>query len=201
MSSESPETRKARVPPVRSHGPTERPATMPFVRSQRMSAHVEAWTRMAITDRSRRRLAISSPDVGALRGVARRTRLVRVVLVLAAVGLLLAAAASARSDPGHAQGLLPGGTTGVVILDVSLSIADEDYLRVRRTVAQLIADRSSVGLIIFSDVPYELLPPGTPARALRPLLRLLVPPQLGSAVNPWSNTFSAGTRISAAIEL
>ena len=32
--------------------------------------------------------------------------------------------------------------------------------------------------------PYELLPPGTPASELRPLLRLLVPPRLGTAGQP-----------------
>jgi len=149
----------------------------------------------------RGRSGIQSADAGALGGLVLRTRIVRGVLVTAVVGLLLAAAISARAGEAHEQGLLPGGTTGVVILDVSLSIADEDFARTRRSVAELIADRSAVGLIVFSDVPYELLPPGTPADALRPLLRLLVPPRLGSPVTPWSTSFSAGTRISVALRL
>ena len=33
------------------------------------------------------------------------------------------------------------------------------------------------------------------------MLRLLVPPKLGPPVNPWTQTFRAGTRISAALEL
>jgi von Willebrand factor type A domain len=147
------------------------------------------------------RSVIPSPDAGALRGVGLRTRIVRGVLVTAVVGLLVAAAWSARAAGAREQGLLPGGSTGVVILDVSQSISDEDYAQERRSIAQLIADRSAVGLIVFSDVPYELLPPGTPANALRPLLRLLVPPRLGSAVTPWSTSFSAGTRISVALKL
>lgn len=33
------------------------------------------------------------------------------------------------------------------------------------------------------------------------MLRLLVPPKLGTPVNPWTGTFRAGTRISTALEL
>ncbi len=54
---------------------------------------------------------------------------------------------------------------------------------------------------MFSDVPYELLPPGTPAAELKPLLRLLVAPRLGPIRTPWTQTFRAGTRISVALEL
>ena len=53
---------------------------------------------------------------------------------------------------------------------------------------------------MFSDVPYELVPPGTPAGELRPLLRLLAPRKKGP-LNPWSAGFSAGTQISSAIEM
>ena len=42
----------------------------------------------------------------------------------------------------------------------------------------------SIGLVVFSDVPYELLPPGTPASELRPMLRLLVPPRARTAREP-----------------
>ncbi len=58
-----------------------------------------------------------------------------------------------------------------------------------------------VGLVVFSDVPYELLPPGTPASELEPLLRLLEPGPSGPPANPWWGTFRAGTRISSALEL
>jgi hypothetical protein len=54
---------------------------------------------------------------------------------------------------------------------------------------------------VFSDIPYELLPPGTPASEMKPILRLLVPPRPGPVVNPGVQTFRAGTRISAALEL
>lgn len=147
-----------------------------------------------------RALAVETYDAGALRLVSLRTRLLRAVLVAAAVVLLGLAAWSARGlDPG-APGLLPG-SGGVLVVDLSLSIGEEDYDVIRRTVRRLVDDEASVGLEIFSDVGYELLPPGTPASELRPLLRYLVPPELGPPVNPWSGSFRAGTRISSALEL
>ena len=150
---------------------------------------------------SRRRSGISSHDVAALRGPVRRTIGIRLVLVIGALVLLAAAAASASNLETRERGLLPSGSTGVVVLDLSLSIADEDYLAVRRALRRLVADDAPIGLVVFSDVAYELLPPGTPASELRPMLRLLVPPALGPPVNPWSQTFRAGTRISSALAL
>jgi len=155
------------------------------------------WARW-LTKRGR---GVHSHDVGALRAATRRARLLRGALVVAALVLLGAAAASARELETQERGLLPDGTTGVVVVDLSLSIADEDYNAVRRSLRRLIAEDSRIGLVVFSDVAYELLPPGTPASELRPMLRLLVPPKLGPPINPWSSTFRAGTRISAALEL
>jgi len=144
--------------------------------------------------------AIDSHDAGRMRLASLRTRFLRLVLIAAAVVALALAVWSARGlDPGT-PGLLPG-STGVLVMDLSLSIGDEDYDAVRRTVRRLIDDDVSVGLVIFSDVGYELLPPGTPASELRPLLRFLVPPKLGPPVNPWSGSFRAGTRISSALEV
>jgi hypothetical protein len=69
----------------------------------------------------------------------------------------------------------------------------------------------SIGLVIFSDTAYELLPPGTPAAELRPLLRFLKPTKRPPEVfrddrpyympDPWSQTFRSGTRISDALNL
>jgi hypothetical protein len=153
----------------------------------------------------RKRPAVDSHDARALRVVSLRTRLLHVGLVVAAVALLVLATASARGlDPGK-PGLLPEGS-GVLVIDLSLSIGEEDYKVIRRTVRRLIDDDRSMGLVIFSDLAYELLPPGTPASELRPLLRYLVPRRAtrvdaGLPVNPWSESFSAGTRISSALEL
>ncbi len=65
-----------------------------------------------------------------------------------------------------------------------------DYVTIRRTLRRLVAEEASIGLVVFSDVPYELLPPGTPAAELRPLLRLLIAPRLGPVQNPWTQTFT-----------
>ena len=146
-------------------------------------------------------VAVDSHDARALRAAAIRTRIVRVGLVAAALALLTGAAASARSFETRERGLLPDGSTGVVVLDLSLSIANEDYRTVRAAVRRLIVEDAPIGLVVFSDVPYELLPPGTPASEMRPMLRLLVPPRLGAIVNPWSQTFRSGTRVSAALAL
>ena len=150
---------------------------------------------------ARRATVVDSHDVGAFSVAAWRTRLLRFALAGACVGLLAAAAASASSLDTREQALIPSETTGVVVVDLSLSIGDEDYNVVRGALHRLIAEDASIGFVVFSDVAYELLPPGTPASALRPMLRLLVPPRLGAPVNPWSQSFRSGTRISSALDL
>ncbi len=89
------------------------------------------------------------------------------------------------------------------MIDVSLSIAEANYIDVRRTLRQLIRIDAPVGLVFFSDIPYELLPPGTPASELEPLLGVLQPSKSKAAppINPWWDSYRAGTRISAAMEL
>jgi hypothetical protein len=134
-------------------------------------------------------------------GATLRARILQVVFGAAAVALVLAAVASARGLETSPPGLIPSGSTGVVVVDLSLSIEDQDYRAVRIAFRQLIADDASIGLVVFSDIPYELLPPGTPASELKPMLRLLVPPRLGPIVNPWTVTFRAGTKVSAALQL
>ncbi|MCS7007975.1 MAG: vWA domain-containing protein [Thermoleophilia bacterium] len=149
--------------------------------------------------RGSRRLSIPSPDVRALARIERRTRLLAVGLNAAVLALLVAAVTAARDLDTRDPGLLPRGTSGVVVIDLSLSIADEDYADVRRVLRGVAEGDERIGLVIFSDVPYELLPPGTPARELRSVLRLLVP--TGGKPHPWAQGFRAGTRISAALEL
>jgi hypothetical protein len=145
--------------------------------------------------------AVDSHDVGALRAEISRTVVVRLVLAGVALSLVLAAAAAARDPVARERALIPQDRVGVVVLDLSLSITDDDYATIRRTLRRLVAEEASIGLVVFSDVPYELLPPGTPAVELQPFLRLLVAPRLGPVQNPWTQTFRAGTRISVALAL
>jgi hypothetical protein len=151
--------------------------------------------------RSRRAAGVDTHDVGAFRRVIGRTGIVRLVLAGSALALVLAAAASARDPSTNDTALIPPDRVGVVVLDLSLSITDDDYATIRRTLRRLVAEEGTIGLVVFSDVPYEMLPPGTPAAELKPLLRLLVAPRLGPVQNPWTQTFRAGTRISVALEL
>jgi hypothetical protein len=150
--------------------------------------------------RRSRATRIDSPDTGALGRPRWRARVLQVLFTALSLALLLAAAANARNLDTRDPGLLPRGTTGVVVIDLSLSITDADYASVRRVLRGLAADDARIGLVIFSDVAYELLPPGTPSSELQPVLRLLESrgePQ----PNPWTQSFRAGTRISSALEL
>ena len=158
-------------------------------------------TRRRLDPRSERRTGVDSHDVASLRNVVGRTNALRLVLAGTAVALLLTAAAAARDPATRERALIPQDRVGVVVLDLSLSITDTDYTVIRSTLRRLVAEEASIGLVVFSDVPYELLPPGTPARELKPFLRLLVAPRLGPVQNPWTQTFRAGTRISVALDL
>lgn len=149
----------------------------------------------------RRVTGIPNADTGALHRVARRTRIVRWLLAATACALLTAALAAARGLDPESGKLVPGGRSGVVVLDVSLSIIDRDYRRVRSVLERLVAAGSPVGLVVFSDVSYELLPPRTPASELRPLLRFFTLTGGQLPRNPWGPSFRAGTRISVALKL
>ena len=148
--------------------------------------------------------SVDSHETQVLRRVSLRTRVLQAVLVMAALALFAQATASARAlDPAKPT-FLPE-RSGVLVLDLSLSIGEKDYAAIRQTLRRLIDDDGSMGLVIFSDLAYELLPPGTPSAELSPLVRYLVPRRGGAdearPVSPWSESFSAGTRISAALEL
>lgn len=143
---------------------------------------------------------IVSYEAGGLRMAALRTNAIRIALLAGALVLLGLTASTARGNDVSRKPLLAGGGASVVVLDLSLSIGPKDYQGIRKALRRLIDDRARVGLVIFSDVPYELLPPGTPAAELRPLLRLLAPRKKGP-LNPWSAGFSAGTQISSAMEM
>jgi von Willebrand factor type A domain len=152
----------------------------------------------------RRAHRIDSHDARSFWAGTLRARLLRLVFAAAAVALLAASLASARDLDTRERGLLPKGTTGVVVLDLSLSIADEDYAAVRAALRRIADDDVRIGLVVFSDVAYELLPPGSPSSELRPLFRFLQLPKeefTAPPVNPWTTGFRAGTRISSALEL
>jgi hypothetical protein len=152
----------------------------------------------------RRRPAIPLLDAPALRSRARRTLLLRAGLAAVLVAALVTAYLLAR-QPRRELGLVPGGTSPVVVLDLSWSVSSDSYTQIASTLRRLADSRRRLGLVLFSDVAYEALPPGTRASELRPFARFFETSgkrqgkRLGET--PWSEAFSGGTRIWAALEL
>jgi hypothetical protein len=146
-----------------------------------------------------RKRVIPSAEMPALRGAVLRAGALRVLLVALACGLLAAAFWSSRGLEPKSSELTPGGRSGVVVIDVSLSIIGRDYARVRGILERVIRAGNPMGLVIFSDASYELLPPRTPAKELEPLLRFFTLRGGQLPGNPWTPSFQAGTRISSAL--
>jgi uncharacterized protein (DUF58 family) len=130
------------------------------------------------------------------------------VFAAVAVGLLAAFLLVSR-DP-HTRTIvpLPSGADTILALDISASISTETYSRIGGTLTALSRSGRRFGLVVFSDSAYQALPPGTPASALAPLVRYFTLRQPGRKgyvatfpPNPWQETFSGGTRISAGMDL
>lgn len=145
--------------------------------------------------------AIPTAEAASLRRLARRAQLQRLALGVALLALLVAAVLLARRPTTAQGGLLSRRAGGVVVIDVSRSIDDADALKISSTLNQLAGAGAPVGLILFSDIAYELLPPGSPARELRPFARFFERANGVYLANPWASTFRAGTRISAGLNL
>jgi hypothetical protein len=143
-----------------------------------------------------------------LRPLARRTAAVRAAAIVGLLVLALSAILLGRHPRVRELRLLPSGSSGIVVLDLSASISSDTYSRIGATLADIADSGGRYGLVIFSDTAYEALPPGTPASAFRPLVRFFrLPPQKRPGVapsfptNPWTSSFSAGTRISTGLDL
>ena len=134
----------------------------------------------------------------------RRTLLLRVALGVLLIGLVVAAVDTGKSKAAADRGLVPGRVGGMLVLDVSRSIKPESNRTITDVLQQLIASHTRIGLVAFSDIAYELLPPGSPSSELQPLLRYFanVPPKPGPdpyPPNPWTTEFSGGTQISSGL--
>jgi hypothetical protein len=128
------------------------------------------------------------------------------------LALALAIAAAAAVELGFARGggvteasYLPSNGTSVVVMDFSYSISGTSYRLIVNGLRKIAAAGNPVGLIGFSDLAYELLPPGTPARELEPVARLFIPiPTRSGEIrfpsSPWS-PLRGGTRISTGLRL
>jgi von Willebrand factor type A domain len=143
--------------------------------------------------------AIPATEAARLRPSVRRTAVLRAALALALAATLALAFLVARGYDPRVAPLVPAGSTGMVVIDLSASVYEG---AMEETLQKLARAGEQAGLVVFSDVGYELLPPGTPGRELLPIIRYLKP--VGTAgelpVNPWQD-FRAGTRISAGLEV
>jgi hypothetical protein len=134
----------------------------------------------------------------------RRTLILRLGLGVLLVALVVAAILTGRSKAAADRGLVPGGVGGMLALDVSRSIKPEANQTITQVLQQLIDSHTRIGLVAFSDIAYELLPPGSPSVELQPLLRYFaaVRPRPGPdpyPPNPWTTSFSGGTQISSGL--
>jgi hypothetical protein len=153
-----------------------------------------------------KRSAVELADLGELHTRAQRTALVRIVLALALLGTLALLFDVARSAGAGRAAVFPeGANTGVVALDMSASIAGPVYARVATTLRGIVNANQSIGLVMFSDTAYELLPPNSPPGALLEFIPFFTPlrfyggtPIFGSS--PW-DTFMGGTRVASGLEM
>jgi len=164
------------------------------------------WRRIvARAQRGARGDAIPTPDLASFRAVGRRTRVVRLALAVALVGgtLLTVAVVPSADD----RRFLPAANVGIVVLDVSTSVKPSTYDLIREQLVGLSSTSRRFGVVLFSDVAYEALPPATPARELRKFVRFFHPgyryDEDGNALprSPWEQWFSAGTSISTGLLL
>ena len=153
----------------------------------------------------RRRGAVRLAELSELQGPALRTSVLRVVLALALAGTLALLVRLAGSAGTGRAAVFPEGTkAGVVAVDMSASISGPTYSRVATTLRGIVDANQSIGLVMFSDTAYELLPPNSPPGALLEFIRFFTPIAFdGSAPqfpqSPWG-VFSGGTRIAAGLE-
>jgi hypothetical protein len=151
--------------------------------------------------------AIPLTDAAALRGPARRTLVVSAALMLAAAAATVAFLLTSQGPHSPPVVSLPSRGGALVVLDVSASISFDTVDRLAATLESLVRGGGRLGLVVFSDQAYEALPPGTPAADLTPFIRYFRTQKTGSGFaqsfpsNPWTATFTGGTRISAGLEL
>ena len=165
-----------------------------------------------------RRAGLPTSAVRELEQTARRTLVRHVGLALCAVALLAAAVLLSTRLGARPTSYFATGGGGVVVLDLSTSVEPAKYRRIQRVLRSLAHTSTRVGLVVFSDVAYEMLTPGTRGDELRPMLPFFEPPPTANPVrrgfrgrsrggaqaqprsfgraSPWTGTFRGGTRIS-----
>jgi hypothetical protein len=151
--------------------------------------------------------AVPVAGLGRLAAAVGRTALQRRALALLAVVLLVAAILTARNLRLPAEALVPQGSSGVIALDLSRSMTGSRLFETAELLKDFAVPGQRVGLVVFSDAGYELLPPGSPGVELKPLISLFTPfrvnprsKKLYLRDTPWDPTFRAGTVVSTGLE-
>lgn len=138
-------------------------------------------------------------DAWLLRHLTTRTRLVRLTLGAAILAIMIAAVLVAGPPSSQIGPLLPAGSDGIVVLDVSASASAVEYSRIHAYLTEIVRSKGRFGLVLFSDSAYEALPPNTPAKEFGTIARYFQGPVFPT--NPWAIGFSLGTSISQGLNL
>jgi hypothetical protein len=152
----------------------------------------------------RRRGATTLGDLPRLTLAAERTTVVRCALLLGLAAALAGAVLLARSAGSGRAAVLPAGVhSGEIVIDMSASDVGQSFERVATVIDGLASANQAMGLIMFSDTAYQLLPPNSPSSALLQFERFFTPSTIyhGAPVygqSPW-NQFSGGTRIASGL--
>ena len=140
-----------------------------------------------------------APELFAHAPRTRRVKIGAAVVLLVVFAAVLVAALRLHTRP---TSYFAEGGNGIVVIDLSASVdprANELLARLLRTLAD---SDQRLGLVVFEEQAYELLPPGTRGDEIRPMLRFFgsSTPVFG-ADTPWSRSFLGGTSIGAGLRL
>jgi len=156
-----------------------------------------------------RRPGIPLADSPLLARAIARTTLVRLGLLAALVALAGFAVWRTAMLETRTVAFLPESATTIVVLDQSRSVYLTDDRVIATILTRVVQGDPRVGLVVFSDTAYEMLPPGSHGSDLKALIRFYRPAAPGSSIDPasnvpttpWDTVFSGGTKISAGLEL
>jgi len=141
-------------------------------------------------------------DAQALWPFARRTRLVRLGLGFALFGLFATTVYSAFQLHTRATSYFASGGRGILAMDLSASVDPRANQRMRTLMRTLANSDQRLGLVVFEEQTYELLPPGTRGDEIRPMLRFFgTSSPSDRKETPWSVSFLGGTNIGLGLRL
>jgi hypothetical protein len=157
--------------------------------------------------------ALPLADAPALARLARRTAILRWILLGAIAAVAVAAVLTTRDMRVGESAFFSPGSAGVIVLDLSSSTEAAPPEEIELALRRVSKSGRRAGLVLFSDVAYEALPPSAKAAELAPFIRYFHVKQVDPSqrffpsaesprtrTNPWSS-FRAGTRISSGLRL